>query len=62
MKRVFHQQGGLSNRPTGGEVSTGMGLMICDRFIRLHDGEIGVVNNHEAGATFWFSLPLESEY
>jgi signal transduction histidine kinase len=59
--RVFHQQGGLSNRPTGGEVSTGMGLMICARFIRLHDGQIGVANNREAGATFWFSLPLDSE-
>lgn len=59
--RVFYQQGGLSNRPTGGEVSTGMGLMICARFISLHDGEIGVTNNHNSGATFWFSLPLDSE-
>jgi signal transduction histidine kinase len=59
--RVFHQQGGLSNRPTGGEVSTGMGLMICDRFIRLHDGRIGVLNNCGPGATFWFSLPFAGE-
>lgn len=55
---VFQQQGTLSNRPTGDEVSTGMGLMICERFIRLHEGQIGVVNNSTPGATFWFSLPL----
>ena len=58
---VFHQQGGLSNRPTGGEVSTGMGLMICNRFIGLHDGEIGVTNNSGPGATFWFNLPYNKE-
>lgn len=61
ISRVFHQHGGLSNRPTGGEISIGMGLMICDRFIRLHDGQIGVVNNSRAGATFWFELPLNSQ-
>lgn len=55
--RVFHQYVGLSNRPTGGEISSGMGLKICARFVQLHKGEIGVSNNEGPGATFWLRLP-----
>jgi len=58
---VFLHPSELSNRPTGDEQSTGMGLTICANFIVLHGGKIGVRNNQNRGATFWFSLPSESE-
>jgi signal transduction histidine kinase len=56
---VFDKFAPISNRPTGGEVSTGLGLTICKQFIGLHNGEIGVRNNPTSGATFWFSLPVK---
>jgi len=49
----------LSNRPTGNEKSTGLGLSICRELVHLHGGTIGARNNDGPGATFWFRLPLE---
>lgn len=49
----------LSNAPTGGEASTGLGLTICKQLIDLQGGDIGVYNNPAGpGATFWLRLPL----
>jgi signal transduction histidine kinase len=57
LQRVFNKYGKLSRTPTGGEKSSGLGLAICKKMVDLHGGEIGVRNNPDAGATFWFSLP-----
>lgn len=57
LQRVFNKYGKLSRTPTGGEKSSGLGLAICKKMVDLHGGEIGVRNNPEGGATFWFSLP-----
>jgi two-component system sensor histidine kinase/response regulator len=48
----------LSNKPTGGESSTGIGLCLCKELIEAAGGSIGARNNKEQGATFWFSLPV----
>jgi len=58
-RRVFQKYTRLSSKPTGGEKSSGLGLAICKQLIELHGGEIGVRNNPEKGATFWFRLPFE---
>jgi len=58
MEKVFTRFARLSNRPTGGETSTGLGLAICRRIVELHGGEIGVTNNPGKGCTFWFCLPV----
>ena len=42
-----------------GEESTQLGLSICRQIVELHRGEIGVRNNPEGGACFWFRLPTE---
>ncbi|MGI8908021.1 MAG: hybrid sensor histidine kinase/response regulator [Candidatus Sumerlaeaceae bacterium] len=60
LQRVFNKYGKLSRTPTGGEKSSGLGLAICKKMIDLHGGEIGVRNNPEGGATFWFSVPVLS--
>jgi two-component system, sensor histidine kinase and response regulator len=57
--RLFMKYARLSNQPTGGEVSTGLGLAICKRLIELHNGEVGARNNAGEGSTFWFRLPPE---
>jgi signal transduction histidine kinase len=55
---LFKEYARLSNTPTGGEKSTGLGLSICRELVLLHGGEIGARNNPERGATFWFRLPI----
>ena len=57
LERAFSKYARLSNKPTGGESSSGLGLAICKQMIDLHGGKIGVFNNTDRGATFWFSIP-----
>lgn len=55
---LFKEYARLSNAPTGGEMSTGLGLSICRELVLLHGGDIGARNNPDRGATFWFRLPV----
>ena len=55
--KLFTRYGRLSAQPTGGEVSTGLGLAICKQLVEAHGGSIGAGNNPGNGATFWFELP-----
>lgn len=57
MKGLFVRYARLSNRPTGGETTSGLGLAICKQLVELHRGQIGARNNADRGSTFWFRLP-----
>ncbi|TAL37082.1 MAG: hybrid sensor histidine kinase/response regulator [Spirochaetes bacterium] len=50
---LFHKEG------TRGEGGTGLGLVICKRFIELHGGSIRVTSDAGLGSTFEFTLPRE---
>lgn len=39
-------------------VSLGLGLYLCKQIINTHGGEIGVNSALDAGAIFWFTLPI----
>jgi signal transduction histidine kinase len=56
-RRLFTKGARLSNKPTGGEESTGVGLALCKEILQQVGGEIGARNNPGAGATFWLRLP-----
>jgi signal transduction histidine kinase len=58
LAKLFVKHATLSNKPTGHETSSGMGLHICRSLIKQHGGSIGAMNNTEGGATFWIALPV----
>ena len=51
----FYQADGEQN-------GTGIGLSYSKILVEQHQGSIGAYNNADAGATFYFELPLKQEY
>lgn len=58
LAKLFNAFQRTSNKPTGSESSTGLGLSICKRLIELHNGQIGVESELGHGSRFYFTLPL----
>ncbi len=56
--KLFKHLGRTSNRPTGGEQSTGLGLAICKKIIEAHGGTIGFENQPKGGARFFATFPF----
>lgn len=59
--KLFKRGTVLSNKPTGGESSTGIGLSLCKELIVSEGGQVGAHTNPKQGTTFWFSLPYQAE-
>ncbi|MEO0481621.1 MAG: sensor histidine kinase [Planctomycetota bacterium] len=58
LEKIFGEFTTLSARPTGGELSHGLGLAIVRRLVELHGGRIEARNRSDGGAEFVFDLPL----
>ncbi len=54
--RPFQQADSAVRKTYGG---TGLGLAISKQIIELHGGRIGVRSGEQAGATFYFELPID---
>lgn len=58
---LFEEFSRLTNRPTGGEKSSGVGLAISKSLVEAHHGQIGVDTTVGQGSTFWVELPCEAK-
>lgn len=58
IENLFHQHVALSLKGTAGEKGTGLGLVLCKRFIDLNAGEISVTSKEGEGTIFRVLLPL----
>ena len=59
--RLFTEFAKLSNKPTGDEVSTGLGLAVVKKLIEAQNGTVGASFPQEKGSIFWFELPIFNE-
>lgn len=57
-EKVFEKFSRISNKPTGGENSTGLGLSIVKKLTELINGKIYFESEYGKGTTFTVELPL----
>ncbi|MCG8580447.1 MAG: HAMP domain-containing histidine kinase [Bacteroidales bacterium] len=56
INRLFDISEKVSTPGTNNETGTGLGLLLCDEFIKLHNGKLSVVSEPGHGTTFKFTL------
>ena len=57
LSKLFSLDNKITRPGTEGEVSTGLGLILCKEFVNKHGGEIRAESTPGQGTTFQFSLP-----
>ncbi len=61
IKNLFQAFGTTRAKKTGGEKSTGLGMLITRKIIDAHQGRIWVESPAGKGAAFYFTLPVSPE-
>jgi len=57
-KKLFHINSTFSTNGTNNEMGTGLGLILCNDYLKKMDSEIHLESELGKGSTFSFSLPL----
>ncbi|MEI7498894.1 MAG: HAMP domain-containing sensor histidine kinase [Bacteroidota bacterium] len=60
LNKLFKQFQKTSTRSTGGEKSTGLGLLIVKKIVEAHQGNFGVKSKFGEGSLFFFTIPVIS--
>lgn len=60
IESLFEPKLTISFKGTAGEKGTGLGLVLCKRFVDLNKGEISVTSKEGVGSTFIVSLPCST--
>jgi len=61
IKKLFKIGEKIGSKGTNGELSTGLGLLLCKEFVEKHAGKIWVESKENVGSTFSFTLREDSE-
>jgi len=58
-EKLFKIDQTYSTKGTNNEMGTGLGLILCNEFVKMHHGKIWVDSEEGKGSTFKFSLPAK---
>ena len=61
VKLAFNRGTTLSNKPTGNETTSGLGLWIVKKIIDEHQGKVWVKSKKGAGSSFSFRIPIKTD-
>jgi two-component system, sensor histidine kinase and response regulator len=59
--RLFKMEKNVSSAGTDNELGTGLGLLLCHEFIKMHKGSITVESEPDAGSTFTVYIPVSNK-
>ncbi|MEI6089526.1 MAG: PAS domain-containing sensor histidine kinase [bacterium] len=58
LDNLFKLDVNTCRKGTEGELSTGLGLLLCKDFIEKHGGKLGIESQEGMGSTFYFTVPV----
>ena len=61
LEKVFEPRLKLSLKGTAGEKGTGLGLVLCKRFVDFNQGQISVTSKEGQGTTFVVKIPAATD-